>query len=278
MAKRKVDINVATEDELVSSLGIEKSMAQAIVDHRQQHGLFKSTRDLALIAGIGQEILGSVWTQYCFVTLEDESGAADKRKQTLPLLSSQRSRNWDSKWTLRRDMSIWRNRKKELSITNDSQTHEISDILHPVATCSHVDQQTSDTPGCSGQSSSSLTTFNTCTISDSSDKKVIAEKEVISCSSNSPKAIKTVSPHVICESNSTNNDADVSTVMESTYRGESDGAVVIFGEVVQFHKRNEGDTGASDVKGPTSCDNTDDTRSLESDHEGPVEEIGRAHV
>lgn len=165
-------------------------------------------------------------------------------------------------------MSIWRNRKKELRATNETQAQETEGIFHPVATCSHVDQNTSDKPSCSGQPSSSSTFI--ATIADDNGKKAGVEKEENVVGS-SPKSVKT-SVSQNRETGSIKNEADVPIVMESSYRGESDGAVVIFGEVVQFHKRQEGDANSSDVKVPTSCDKTDDMRSLESDHEEPIEE------
>jgi len=54
MAADKVDINTATAAELAATLnGVGDSKAQAIVDHRTEHGPFKSAEELAEVRGIG---------------------------------------------------------------------------------------------------------------------------------------------------------------------------------------------------------------------------------
>jgi len=53
-ATDKVDINTASAAELSQGLvNVGPSKAQAIVDHRQANGLFKSVEELALVKGIG---------------------------------------------------------------------------------------------------------------------------------------------------------------------------------------------------------------------------------
>lgn len=50
----KVDINTASAEELNRILtNVGPSKAEAIVDHRQANGLFKSAEELALVKGIG---------------------------------------------------------------------------------------------------------------------------------------------------------------------------------------------------------------------------------
>ncbi len=50
-----VNINTASPDELSESLnGVGEAKAKAIVEYREQHGLFESVEDLQQVRGIGQ--------------------------------------------------------------------------------------------------------------------------------------------------------------------------------------------------------------------------------
>jgi len=54
MAGAKVDINTASAEELDQVLvNVGPSKAQAIIEHRQAHGPFRSAEDLAQVKGIG---------------------------------------------------------------------------------------------------------------------------------------------------------------------------------------------------------------------------------
>jgi competence protein ComEA len=54
LAAGKVDINRASASELAAALnGVGESKAQAIVEHRNQNGPFKSAEQLAEVRGIG---------------------------------------------------------------------------------------------------------------------------------------------------------------------------------------------------------------------------------
>jgi competence protein ComEA len=52
-----VDINTAGEEELTSIPGIGKTMAQRILEWRQQHGPFRRVEDLMKVKGIGEKSL-----------------------------------------------------------------------------------------------------------------------------------------------------------------------------------------------------------------------------
>ncbi|WP_068674376.1 helix-hairpin-helix domain-containing protein [Oceanobacillus sp. Castelsardo] len=53
----KVRINYATQDEIETLPGIGPSKAQAIIQHREEFGLFQSVEDLLDISGIGEKTL-----------------------------------------------------------------------------------------------------------------------------------------------------------------------------------------------------------------------------
>lgn len=54
-ADKKIDINSATEDELVSLPGIGESLARSIVNYRKKKGSFKKIEDIQNVNGIGKK-------------------------------------------------------------------------------------------------------------------------------------------------------------------------------------------------------------------------------
>lgn len=57
---RKVNINTATQAELMTIPGIGEVLAQRIVDYRAEHGNFASVGDLLNVRGIGEKTLESI--------------------------------------------------------------------------------------------------------------------------------------------------------------------------------------------------------------------------
>jgi len=53
----KIRINSATLDEITTLNGIGPKKAQAIIDYREEHGLFQSIEDLLEVPGIGEKTL-----------------------------------------------------------------------------------------------------------------------------------------------------------------------------------------------------------------------------
>jgi competence protein ComEA len=52
-----VNINTASAAELATLSGIGPAKAQAIIDHREKDGQFKSVDDLKLVRGVGDKLL-----------------------------------------------------------------------------------------------------------------------------------------------------------------------------------------------------------------------------
>ena len=67
-----VNINTASAAELATISGIGPAKAQAIVDHREKNGQFKSVDDLKLVRGIGDKMLERLRPQ---VTVDGRSSA-----------------------------------------------------------------------------------------------------------------------------------------------------------------------------------------------------------
>ena len=55
-----IDLNTATLEQLDSLTGIGPSTAQAILDHRREHGRFRSVEELLEVRGIGEAKLASI--------------------------------------------------------------------------------------------------------------------------------------------------------------------------------------------------------------------------
>lgn len=60
---KRVNINTATLEELDSLYGIGPVLAQAIIDYRTEHGLFRKPEDLLNVSGIGPKTLEKIIDQ-----------------------------------------------------------------------------------------------------------------------------------------------------------------------------------------------------------------------
>ncbi len=59
-----VDLNTASVEELQAVKGIGASKAEAIVQHRKQHGLFKSVEDLDEVKGFGKKTVERLRSEF----------------------------------------------------------------------------------------------------------------------------------------------------------------------------------------------------------------------
>lgn len=53
-AEERININTATEAELVKLKGIGKSVARKIIEYRDAHGEFKKPEDIRKVSGVGK--------------------------------------------------------------------------------------------------------------------------------------------------------------------------------------------------------------------------------
>lgn len=60
-----MDINIATEEELMTLTGITRAIAHEIVEHRNKIGAFKKVEDLALVSGVGAAKLQVIKPEIC---------------------------------------------------------------------------------------------------------------------------------------------------------------------------------------------------------------------
>lgn len=63
--KGRLDINMATVDELDSIYGVGKSTAKKIVAYREEHGAFLSIEELTNVSGIGMQTVESMRSSIC---------------------------------------------------------------------------------------------------------------------------------------------------------------------------------------------------------------------
>lgn len=68
----RLDVNRATEAELLRLPGVGQGLAARIVEHRRQVGRFRTIEQLTDVAGIGPQRLGQL-RDFCFVAGEVES-------------------------------------------------------------------------------------------------------------------------------------------------------------------------------------------------------------
>jgi len=62
-SRRKIDINMASLEELESLKGIGKAMAGRIIEYRGSHGFFSSAEDIKNVKGVGQVLFDKIKDQ-----------------------------------------------------------------------------------------------------------------------------------------------------------------------------------------------------------------------
>ena len=60
-----MNINTATEEELIAVEGIGPTLAQRIVSYREEHGPFKTIEELDQVKGIGMSLIENIRYLVC---------------------------------------------------------------------------------------------------------------------------------------------------------------------------------------------------------------------
>lgn len=61
----QLNINVATEEELMTLPGVSRGVAKNIIEYRNVIGRFNKVEDLALVSGIGADKLDEIRPEIC---------------------------------------------------------------------------------------------------------------------------------------------------------------------------------------------------------------------
>lgn len=80
----QLNVNLASEEELMTLPGITRSIAQSIVEYRKMIGRFKKVEDLALVSGIGADKLDKIRPEICV----SKRSCASSRAQSMDSLKS----------------------------------------------------------------------------------------------------------------------------------------------------------------------------------------------
>ncbi|KAK0072446.1 hypothetical protein PV326_014463 [Microctonus aethiopoides] len=79
---QQLNLNIATEEELMTLPGINRALATNIVNHRRLIGRFNRVEDLALVSGIGAQKLESIKMEI-YVSLSNVSGTSSRASTSL---------------------------------------------------------------------------------------------------------------------------------------------------------------------------------------------------
>lgn len=74
----QLNINIASEEELMTLPGVNREIARSIVEHRKAIGRFRKTEDLALVRGIGADKLQMIRPEICVSSRKNHSCASSR--------------------------------------------------------------------------------------------------------------------------------------------------------------------------------------------------------
>ena len=57
VSEEKININTATKEELIQLKGIGESLAQRVIEYREQNGPFDKLEDILKVKGLGKDFL-----------------------------------------------------------------------------------------------------------------------------------------------------------------------------------------------------------------------------
>nr|XP_023029055.1 endonuclease/exonuclease/phosphatase family domain-containing protein 1-like isoform X1 [Leptinotarsa decemlineata] len=87
----RLNINIASEEELMTLDGVNREIAKSIVEHRKAIGRFRKVEDLAVVRGIGADKLQYLRPEIC-VSSRRSQNSASSRAQSYDSLRSTESR------------------------------------------------------------------------------------------------------------------------------------------------------------------------------------------
>ena len=59
-SRRKIDINIASQEELESLKGVGNTIAGRIIEYRDSHGMFSSAEEIKNVKGVGQSLFNKI--------------------------------------------------------------------------------------------------------------------------------------------------------------------------------------------------------------------------
>lgn len=89
----QLNVNTASEEELMTLPGITRNIAQNIVEYRQAIGRFKKVEDLAVVSGVGADKLDIIRPEIC-VSRRRNVSCASSRAQSVDSLPSSELNNY----------------------------------------------------------------------------------------------------------------------------------------------------------------------------------------
>jgi len=89
----QLNVNTASEEELMTLPGITRTIAQNIVEYRQAIGRFKKVEDLAVVSGVGAEKLDIIRPEIC-VSRRKNVSCTSSRAQSVDSLPSSELNNY----------------------------------------------------------------------------------------------------------------------------------------------------------------------------------------
>lgn len=82
--QERLNINTATEEELMTLPGVSRAVAHNIVEYRECIGGFKKVEDLALVSGVGATKLEAVKLEICVSSKNSSPSSLRKEQEHLP--------------------------------------------------------------------------------------------------------------------------------------------------------------------------------------------------
>lgn len=77
----RLNVNAASEEELMTLPGVSRAIARAIVEHRARIGGFRKVEDVALVSGIGAAKLQLIKPEICVSSRRSNNNNNDPREQ-----------------------------------------------------------------------------------------------------------------------------------------------------------------------------------------------------